>query len=190
MVKLTKMYLIGSFLWAIKVWDLNNRTIFDSITNLLYSILKLLPFLLSDCFLLSLSSVGKAFSNGSVRSRETHVLWGRGPVHVSRWKTVRQLVLRDSREFPHLHTSVSSREKLWVINSSLSLANWRFSFCVKRNMYKKMCIFYAPVFSPCDKGVWLKARTVAPDSSHTKTMLWDSLWMPSCSKEWQARWAK
>lgn len=37
-------------------------------------------------------------------------------------------------------------------------------FINKKHMFKT-------VFSPSDEGVWLKARTAAPDSSHTKTML-------------------
>lgn len=47
-------------------------------------------------------------------------------------------------------------------------------------------VFVLVLFPP-GKGVWLKARKVVPDSSHTKTMLWDSPWMLSCSREWQAR---
>lgn len=51
-------------------------------------------------------------------------------------------------------------------------------------------ICHGQLFSPFfDKGVWLKVNTVAQDSSHTKTMWWDSLWMPSCSRGWRARWA-
>lgn len=35
-------------------------------------------------------------------------------------------------------------------------------------------------------GVWLKAKTDDPDSSPTRTMLWDFLWMLFYSKGWQA----
>lgn len=149
-----------------------------------------------DCFLLtSFSSVGKALSFRSVRARKAHVLWGRGTIHVPRQKTLCPLVLCDSREVTHLHASVSSCEKLWVMTNAPLSHNLSIFILILTKIYSKKKHRYGQIcngrlFFPSDKGAWLKARTVTQDSSCTKTMLWDSPWMPSCSREWRTRWAK
>lgn len=76
-------------------------------------------FFLFGFFLLSFSSVGQTLSVGSVHAGETDVLRGRSSIDVPKPKTVRSFMLRNSWEVSHLYASVSSREKLWVTNSSL-----------------------------------------------------------------------
>lgn len=96
-------------------------------------------------FFLSYSLVGKAFSVRSVCAWEAHVLWGWGPVYFPRQETVCPLVLCHSREVPHLHPSISSGRKLWVICTPETVTHrvcvsMQVSFQKKWDMYK---IFYS-----------------------------------------------
>lgn len=136
---------------------------------------------------LSYSLVGKAFTVRSVCAGEAHVLSGWGPVHFPRQETVCPLVLCHSKEVPHLHPSVSSGRKLWVICASETVIP-RVSVFLCRFHFRRigMC---TKSFTPSHKGVWWRARTVAPDLSHIKPMLWDFLWMPLFSRKYRVRWA-
>lgn len=139
------------------------------------------------CFFLSYSLVGKAFTIRSVCAGEAHVLWGWGPVYFPRQETVCPLVLCHSREVAHLHPSVSSGRKLWVICASETVIQ-RVSVFLCRVHFKRIVIC-TKSFTPSHKGAWWRARTVAPDLSLTKPMLWDFLWMPSFSRKYRVRWA-
>lgn len=140
------------------------------------------------------SSVGKAVSVRWVCAWATHVLSGWGSVHFPAQATVCPLVLCDSWEFPHLQPSVSSGRKLWVICASLECLLE--SQCVFVHdfagfiSFLKMYQMCGKSFTPSHKGVWLKAKTIAPVLSSTQPLLWGFLWMPSSSRECQIRWSK
>lgn len=57
----------------------------------------------------------------------------------------------------------------------------------KEDYWWKRSSFLLDSFSSF-KGVWLKAKTIIPDLSHTKMMLYGSLWMRSCSRKCLIRW--
>lgn len=127
------------------------------------------------------SSVGKALAISTICFGDAYVFSGGGFLHIPKWKTLRPSLLRNPRKISQILPSVSGGEQLWVTY----LFFLRHCHLKQATVRKEaLCCLLFSSF----KGVWLKAKTIIPNSSHIKTTLYDSLWMLSCSKECLIRW--